>query len=345
MVKLSALGDVIHTLPSLAALRRCFPTADITWIVEEAASDLLMDHPLLDRVIVSRRKRWLRDLRSGRLRRALQEARLFLGELRARRYDLVIDFHGLFKSAVITALSRASRRLGYDSLQELSGMFYTEKIPEDMGKHAIDRYLDFPRHLGCVTGTPEFIIPVRDEHRMKVESLLDANGIGKEEPLVVVNPIALWETKLWDNEKFARLCERIAAELSAIVVLTGVDGTALEPIRSRMKKPAVNLGGKTTLRDLACLLQTATLLVSTDSGPMHLAAAVGTPVVALFGPTIPARTGPYGEQHVVIRKELSCSPCLRKQCRTKECMASITVEEVFAAVREMFENRSDRRSC
>ena len=167
IVKLSAIGDVIHTLPSLAALRRCYPDADITWVVEEAAADLLAGHPDLNRVIVSGRKRWLREFRRGRIAGPLREMRSFLRELRRRPYDLVIDFHGLFKSAVIVLFSGGKRKLGYDSLQELSGLFYNEKIPEEMGKHAVDRYLDFVRHVAGKTGTaclataPEFRITGR----------------------------------------------------------------------------------------------------------------------------------------------------------------------------------------
>jgi 3-deoxy-D-manno-octulosonic-acid transferase/heptosyltransferase-1 len=134
IVKLSAIGDVIHTLPSLAALRRCYPDADITWVVEEEAADLLDDHPDLNRVIVSGRKRWLNELRRGQITAPFREMLSFLRDLRRHPYDLVIDFHGLFKSAVIVLLSGGKRKLGYDSLQELSGLFYNEKIPEKMGK-------------------------------------------------------------------------------------------------------------------------------------------------------------------------------------------------------------------
>ena len=149
IVKLSAIGDVIHTLPALAALRRLYPAADITWVVEEAAADLLADHPDLDRVLISRRKTWLKEFRQGRVAAPLREMHAFYRALRCRPYDLVIDFHGLLKSAVIVAMSGGRRRLGYDSLQEMSGLFYNEKIAEEMGKHAVDRYLDFVRHLAA----------------------------------------------------------------------------------------------------------------------------------------------------------------------------------------------------
>ena len=336
IVKLSAIGDVIHTLPSLAALRRCYPRAHISWVVEEAASDLLADHPMLDRVLVSRRKRWARDLREGHNRASvLREVRGFLHALRDRPYDLVIDFHGLFKSAVLVWLSRGKRRLGYDSLQEGSGLFLNEKIPEDMGKHAVDRYLDLPRHLGCGTPGPEFPMALQEAHFARVEELLAAFAVDTSRGFVAVSPVAYWETKLWDDSKFAALCDRIVRELGLPVVFTGESPEGpIERIRSLMQAPSASAAGQTSLRELAALYRKASVLLTTDSGPMHLAAAVGTPVVALFGPTSPERTGPYGEGHTVIRRDMDCSPCFRKTCETLECMKTIGIDEVFEAVRE-----------
>jgi len=361
IVKLSAIGDVIHTLPSLAALRRCYPDADITWVVEEEAADLLAGHPDLNRVVVSGRKRWLNELRRGQVAAPLREMLSFLRDLRRHPYDLVIDFHGLFKSAVIILLSGGKRKLGYDSLQELSGLFYNEKIPEKMGKHAVDRYLDFVRHVAgksgaaCLAATPEFRITVGEKEKRRVAALLEENsailttrekdsgdgrsGAREEGRFVVVNPVAFWETKLWEEEKFAELCDRLREELGIGIVLTGGESAPLERICRKMRTKAVNLGGRTTLRELACIYREAVLLVTTDSGPMHLAAAMGTPIVALFGPTDPARTGPYGPGHRIIRKGLSCSPCFRKRCETPRCMTDISVEEVFTAVKEMLAGR------
>jgi len=343
IVKLSAIGDVIHTLPSLAALRRCYPQAHISWVVEEAASDLLTDHPMLDRVLVSQRKRWVQDLREGRDRgAALRDIRGFVRALRDRPYDLVIDFHGLFKSAVLVFLSRGRRRLGYDSLQEGSGFFLNEKIPEDMNKHAVDRYLDFPRHLGCDTSKTEFPIAIRETHHRRMEQLLAEKGIDAKLGFVAVSPLAYWETKLWDEAKFAAVCDRIANELGLSVVFTGESPEgAIARIRSLMKAPSASVAGETSLRELAALYRRASALLTTDSGPMHLAAAVGTPVVALFGPTSPERTGPYGEGHAVIRRNMDCSPCFRKACETLACMKAIEVEEVFRAVRARIERTRD----
>jgi heptosyltransferase-1 len=345
IVKLSAIGDVIHTLPSLAALRRCYPQAHISWVVEEAASDLLADHPMLDRVLVSRRRRWVRDLMEGRDRAAvLREGTAFLRALRDRPYDLVIDFHGLFKSAVLVLLSRGRRRLGYDSLQEGSGLVLNEKIPEDMTKHAVERYLDFARHLGCETSKPEFPIALQEAHFRRVSKLLAAKAVDSARGFVAVSPVAYWETKLWDEAKFAAVCDRIVRELGLPVVFTGESPEGpIARIRSLMEAPSASAAGETSLRELAALYKEASVLLTTDSGPMHLAAAVGTPVVALFGPTSAERTGPYGEGHVVIRRDMDCSPCFRKSCETLECMKTIGVDEVFEAVKERFESRRGTR--
>ena len=336
IIKLSAIGDVVHTLPSLAAIRKRYPAAHITWVVEEDASDIIAGHPCLDRILVSRRKRWIRDLkRLSDVRETIGEIHTFVMSLRDRKYDLVVDFHGLLKSAVLVFLSRGERKVGYDSMQELSGLFLNEKVYEDMDKHAVDRYLDIARHLDTPVHTPEFRIHIEEENQKRVARLLEESGINGEDRFVAVNPVALWDTKMWENQKFAELCDRIVGELKEKVVFTGGhEDKTVKHIRSLMHHPSVDLTGRTTLRDLACLYERAILVVTTDSGPMHVSAAVGTPTVALFGPTDPARTGPYGMGHTIVRAGLSCSPCFLKRCDTRQCMKDITVEEVLQAVRK-----------
>lgn len=334
IVKLSAIGDVIHTLPSLVALRALYPGAHITWVVEEAAADLVRHHPCLDEVLVSRRKTWGRNFRRGELRNTFNEIRTWLKTLRQRHYDLVIDFHGLFKSAFIVFLSGGKRKLGYDSWQELSGLFLNEKIAEKMNKHAVDRYLDFPRYLGAQIDHVQFILPLGKSSEEKVKMMMDRYHL-KEKQFVAINPIALWDTKLWSDEKFSRLAHLIYDHLKMDVVFTGSDQETLGKIVTPTDKVIINLGGHTSLIELACLYKQARLVISTDSGPMHLAAAVGTPVAALFGPTDPARTGPYGRGHTVITSGMNCSPCFLKKCRTKKCMENISVEQVFSVVKKM----------
>jgi heptosyltransferase I len=334
IVKLSAIGDVIHTLPSLAEIRRLYPDAHITWVVEEAAADLVKNHPFLDSVLISRRKSWIKDFKSGTVKQPIKEFFSFIKILRKRRYDLVIDFHGLLKSSIIVFLSLGKRKLGYDSLQELSGLFLSEKIPEDMNKHAVDRYLDFPRYLGAKAGSAQFVLPFNKETKEKAQSLLRKNNL-EDKKFIAINPVALWDTKLWNDAKFAHLADLINNELLMKVVFTGSEKELLENITSRMTSASINLGGATTLLDLAYIYKKAQIVITTDSGPMHLAAAVETPVVALFGPTDPARTGPYGFDHAIIRTEIACSPCFLKKCSTKKCMEDISIGQVFAAVKEL----------
>ena len=330
-VKLSAIGDVIHTLPSLAALRRLYPDAHITWVVEEAAADLVKNHPYLDAILISRRKSWSKDIQKGKILKPLINTLLLIKELRRRRYDLVIDFHGLFKSSVIVFFSRGKRKLGYDSLQELSGLFLNEKIPEDMNKHAVDRYLDFPRYLGAKIDNVEFILPQNNDAEAKVQLLMSKYKLD-DKNFIAINPIAYWETKLWDDDNFARLADLIKEKLNLKVVFTGSEKETIDKITTGMATEGINLGGMTSLSELAYLYKKARFVITTDSGPMHLAAAVGTPVIALFGPTDPARTGPYDEGHTIIRAELPCSPCFLKKCATKKCMKEILPEQVFAVV-------------
>jgi 3-deoxy-D-manno-octulosonic-acid transferase/heptosyltransferase-1 len=302
-------------------------------VVEEAAADLVKNHPYLDAVLISRRKSWSKDIQKGKILKPLFDMRSLIKELRRRRYDLVIDFHGLFKSSIIVLLSLGKRKLGYDSLQELSGLFLNEKIPEDMNKHAVDRYLDFPRYLGAKIDNVEFVLPQNNDAEAKVKLLMSKYKLD-DKKFIAINPVAYWKTKLWDNEKFAHLADLANNKLKMKVVFTGSKKEPLEGITSRMTAEGINLGGETSLLDLAYLYKKAQMVITTDSGPMHLAAAVRTPVIALFGPTDPTRTGPYGKEHAIITAGLPCSPCFLKKCSTRKCMKDILPEQVFAAIEE-----------
>ena len=347
IVKLSAIGDVIHTLPALCAIRSRYPDAHITWLIEQAAADLIVGHRALDRVIVSRRKRWIRQLGSADWRQALFEMRAFWRELRDTHYDVVIDFQSLLKSAMLVWLARGSRKIGFDKgmqHQERSYLLLNERVPPvDMEVHALTRGLRLIEAIGVNTSAPVYDLPESDEDRRRIDRLLTVANIDGTRPLVAVNPMALWETKLWLEDRFAALGDRMAAELGADVVFTGApaDRTVNRRIRQMMAAPAADLSGRTSLTMLAALYRRAALLVTTDTGPMHLAAAVGTKVVALFGPTAPWRTGPFGKGHRVIRTAPDCSPCFKRQCDRHQCrcMRDINVAMVFDQVAEMLGHR------
>jgi len=336
IVKLSAIGDVIHTLPSLEALRTRYPESHITWLVEENAWKIIKDHPCLDDIIVSRRKRWIKEIfRPSTCLQTAGEVISFIKEIRGKEYDLVIDFQGLLKSGILTLLSGGKRRLGYDKTRELSYLFQNERVPPcDPDLHAVERYLNLVAYLGAQVNGQGFFIPLSERDEANIKELLKDNGMDKTKRVIAVHPGSGWVTKLWEREKVARLCDRIIDELDASVIFTGdgKDRPMIEAISSRMRRMGVNTAGTLSLKELACLLSLVDLMVTTDTGPMHLASAMDTPVVAIFGPTAPWRTGPYGSGHTVVRSDIACSPCFKKRCETKRCMAEITVDNVFCAV-------------
>jgi heptosyltransferase-1 len=339
IVKTSAIGDVIHTLPALHALRRHYPQAHISWLIEEAAADIVAGHPELDRLLVSKRKQWVQVLRHGPQRlRAWRELWAFIRELRDTRYDLLIDFQGLLKSGMLVAASRAVCKVGFGrgmEHAECSYLFLNEKVPPvDMNIHAVRRELMLLEAIGIKTDEVVFNLPISQEHFRQIETLLSSRGIADPSRVVPINPQATWPTKLWDNAGFAQVADWIIGQGMQVVFTGGKgDRQAIDEIIARMQHPAVSLAGDTTLKTLAALYRRAPLVISTDTGPMHIAAAVGTPVVAIFGSTAPWRTGPYGERHQIVRLSLPCSPCLKRECDHRRCMNDLAPEQVISAVK------------
>jgi 3-deoxy-D-manno-octulosonic-acid transferase/heptosyltransferase-1 len=353
IVKLSAIGDVIHTLPALNALRRHFPNAHITWLVEEGARDMVQGHPALDRVIVSGRKRWLADAARGRCADAFGGAARFVHCLRDTHYDLLLDFQASLKSGLLIALTRARRKVGFDKgmvHSEHSHVFLNERIaPVSMEIHALKRGLILLEAIGVPCGQISYELPIGPADIQAADSLLRATGRVDSPLLVAVNPVAKWSTKLWPETRFAALADGLIADLKAAVVFTGApeDRPLIERIMAAMtRRGAANLAGQTTLKTLAALFQRVDLVVTTDTGPMHLAAAVETPVVALFGPTAHWRTGPFGPGHRIVRVPMACGPCFKRRCASAACMGAITVDMVMGAVRRMLcPGQADPKKC
>ena len=187
-------------------------------------------------------------------------------------------------------------------------------------------------------------IPFTERNRRRVDSLLKEEGLGRKS-LVAINPIAKWDTKLWESERFGVLADRLRESLDCDIVFTGgpEDRSVIEEISRSMKRRPVNLAGRTGLKDLACFYAHCRLLVTTDTGPMHMAAAMGCPTVALFGPTAPWRTGPYGPGHKVITADVECRPCFRKKCDEMTCMKEISVNRVYEGVMELFKREKENQ--
>ena len=346
IVKMSAVGDVIHTLPALNAIRRYYPNAHITWLVEEVASGLVEGHKALDRVLVSKRKRWVGGVLGSSCLESIKEASHFVKELRDTKYDLIFDFQGLLKSGILIGLARGNRKIGFDKgmeHMECSYWFLNELIPPvDMDNHALLRSMMLLEFLGIPSGGIVYDLPVQDRDREMASELLVRHRLTDRKPLVAIHPAAKWETKLWSNHKFSRLADALIEKHGAEVVYTGSrrDRGTIQDIVSNMKSEAVDLAGETTLKTLVALYEKADLVVSPDTGPMHIAAAVGTPVVALFGPTAPWRTGPFGSGHHVMRVGLECSPCFKRKCDSISCMRQISVGQVVDTAARVLEGCS-----
>lgn len=342
IIKLSAIGDVIHTLPALNALRKFYPAAQITWIIEQAAFPLIIGHPSIDRIILSQRKKWKKDLFDPLTRKkALKEIYKFIKEIRDTRYDIVIDFHQLIKSGLLVWLAKGDRKIGFDrgmAHMEESQIFLNEKIPPvSMELHALKRNLMLLEAIGIPSGKIEYQISIKQSDKDHARRLVLENRI--QDSFVVLNPVAQWDSKLWMNHKWAQLADALIKDYNIPVIFTGSadDYFLIEKIREMMEEKAANLAGKTSLKSLAALYRMAKIIITTDTGPMHLAAAIETPVIALFGPTAPWRTGPFGLMHKIIRKKMPCSPCFKRTCPYghHNCMKSISVDDVRVLISKL----------
>lgn len=349
VIKMSALGDVIQALPVIPVLKERFPGSRIHWLVEEAAEPVVRCHPGIDRVLVSRRSAWPRELRKPETRLlAMSQIRALVGELR-KPYDLAIDLQGLLKSGIWMGLAKARRKVGFRRARErLNRLFLKETVGGINGElHAVERYLQLAAWLGCSkVREPEFGLRAPQQAKIRMRNLLSSLGWDPDAPWAVLVPSARWPSKRWSQVGFARLGDRLAQSLGLQVALVGLgqDRPLLEGIRRKMMRRALNLAGSTDIPHLMAMLEMSRVVISTDSGPMHMAAALGTPVVALFGPTAPWRTGPYGTNNRVVRREMSCSPCFRRTCATRSCMESIDPEDVFRQVDLLIEASGPRDS-
>ncbi|MFZ5453396.1 MAG: lipopolysaccharide heptosyltransferase II [Thermodesulfobacteriota bacterium] len=346
MIKLSAFGDVLHTLPTLEALRAAFPEGDITWLVEAQFAPLLEGHPALDAVWAVPRVR----LGQKVSRRELQDLFRLARRVRTTPFDLVIDLQGLLKSALWTSLAKSPRKVGYDRTREMSYLALTERLPPYAREaHAVWRYLNVARYLGAPPALPKFRLGLRPVFPDALFQTVNvgANLVFAQTPgrtqgsplrgntsLVALHPGARWPTKIWPPSSWAHLADWLIREKGLRVVLTGsgADRELADQICAQMHEKALNLAGRMTLAELAGVLQLARLAVTADTGPMHLAAALGTPVVAIFGPTAPGRSGPFGAGHRVVRLGVACSPCFKRRCQEPRCLTDLAPEAVQAVV-------------
>lgn len=327
IIKMSSLGDVIHALPFSAVLRRLYPKAKISWMVHPQFSGFLPDQPTIDEVLYFDKVAFNKMSIPGKIS-FLCELRK---ELHAKDFDLVIDLQGLFKSAVVAALTGCPNRIGYCEMREGSGLVCKAICGPHSEDHVIERYLDVARHLGAEIRNIEFPLPNLDKEMVTIKEKLTASGM-KAEKYVVFVPGARWETKEWTPNQYAKLADEITADSTYVVLAGGPDErekAALIEAAAKTDK-IIDLTGQTSLRELAALIKGCKVFISGDTGPLHFAAALKKPLIAMYGPTKADRTGPYGsDKATVLVTPASCAGCLKKHCSAWHCMGDIKPEMVY----------------
>ena len=334
IVKLGAIGDVVHALPALGALRRSMPEARIDWAVEQGgAAQLLQGCARLDELIELDLRGWRRSLMNVGTQTAIRKA---MAGLRNARFDLSLDFQGLLKSAMVARLARIPRRIGFarEALREpASALMLTERVAVDDGDHVIRKNLKLVEHLGCdVSGEYEFPVALSGEdERFAGEQIARFDG-----RFAILNPGGGWLTKLWGADGFGAIADRLWEAYAMPSVVTygpGEEGLAQSVVDHSRANAATTLAA--TLKQLFALARGAKLFIGGDTGPMHIAAAARTPIVAIFGPTTSRRNGPFAPDDVVVERfDLDCRiDCYRRSCSHTSCM-KIPVEGVWQGVEE-----------
>jgi heptosyltransferase-1 len=324
IIKPSSLGDIVHALPFLCVIHECFPAAHIDWIVAKGNEGLLEGNPMIRRLWIIDKDSWKKF---GSLTGTVAEMANIARALRNEKYDVVIDLQGLMRSALMAKATGARMRIGFSEAREGSTIFYTHKVRGGTGIHAVNRYLRIAAAIGCDIGSVRFPMPLVKEPE-KITRLRRELG-----EYAVIVPGARWQTKRWPCESFGALAAML--RIRSVIVGNEADRVAAARIAEWSRGNAMSMAGDTDVAGLLCLIRGAKYVITNDSGPMHMAAAYGIPVVAIFGPTNPALTGPYGHNHMVVKSGIDCSPCRRKKCEDLRCMKEISVERVHQEIKRI----------
>jgi len=336
VVRLSAIGDVVRTIPAVRAVREALPAAYIGWAVEDKAASLLEDSPYIDTLHVMPRRAWRRNyLRMGPFRR-------FIREIRDTGYNVALDFHGNAKSGAVGWLSGATVRVGFarGHCQEFNHLATTHHVVPPGER--INRYERNFSLVESIIGLPPYNldveIPIEESVRRDIDSFLE-DWRDPSRPMVAVHPVTSRPFKVWPAELYAQVCDRLTAgPVPCQVLLTWGPGErdATETVAKLTPGDIELAPPMTSLKHFAYLVSRADLYFGGDTGPMHIASTMGTPVVAVFGSTDPVVNGPYREPHCVLYANLECSPCSERRCdRGHECMTRITADAALDAIREL----------
>ncbi|HAH20070.1 MAG: lipopolysaccharide heptosyltransferase II [Omnitrophica WOR_2 bacterium GWF2_43_52] len=344
IIEVNWLGDVLFSTPAIKALRERFPESHIACLIVPRVKEVLANNPYIDELMINDcdgvHKGWL-----GKLR--------LIRELREKKFDMAVLFHRSFTRAALTFWAGIPRRVGYSTWKRRFLLTDRAPMPKKDSLHRVEHYLGIAAALGCdIQDTLYEFFTAEDDERY-IKKMLQDEGVVSGDVIVCLNPGGNWFPKRWPKEYFSRLADRLIDECKVKVILSGAysDINLVREIAGGMKNKPIITAGKTTLQQSAALFKESDVVVSADSGPLHIAAGVGTNVVGLFGPTSALITGPRGKGKIkLIQKDVSAlsthrenpswtqgctAPCYDEKCNDNRCMQAITVDEVFAAVKEL----------
>lgn len=340
LIKPSSLGDIVHALPAVSAIRGRFPRAHITWLVKRQWAEILDGNPDVNEVLAA-------DFLAGGWLS-------MIAAIRRVRFDVAVDLQGLFRSGLLAFLSGAPERIGFSEGREGSAFFYTQKVTlsaEAQGNwrllplHAVERNLMVAAHLGADVREVRFHLPALPDDEKTIDAWMREFSIRQHEKLIAIAPVDRLGVRSWPLDRFVAAAAALSRDPDVRIVLIGTaeQRWVTERFLQAVGGKLVDLIGKTRIRQLGVLFRKMHLVIANDSAPMHIAAAAGTPVLGIFGPSSHHRAKPIGEQHAVVKVELPCSPCGRNDCRNAnhlECLTSIMVDEVVRKAEALLRRNS-----
>ncbi|MBU1727602.1 MAG: lipopolysaccharide heptosyltransferase II [Candidatus Omnitrophica bacterium] len=329
IVRTDRIGDVLLSTPVIKAMRKACPNAFIAMMVSPYALDIVEGNPYLDQVIIydkdEKHKSWVRSIK-------------FTLNLKKKKFDLALVLHPINRVHLITFFAGIPHRIGYGKKM---GFLLSKKFQhsKQLGeKHELEYSLDLVRYLGIEPSDLDLFMPIKKESEKLVDDLFVREGIAGSDRLLAIHPGASCPSKIWPNQRFAEVADSLAKEygFKVLVVAGPKDMTLAQSVVGNMKAPVVNLAGRTSVSELASVLKRCTLFISNDSGPVHIASAVGTPVISIFGRSqaglSPKRWGPIGKNDRILHEEVGCIECLAHNCKREfACLKAITVDDVIKA--------------
>lgn len=337
IIRLSAIGDVLHSTPVARELKKARPDCHITWLTGEGPAELLATNPYIDKVLIWPKERWEKALRAGNISEAWRLWQKARGLLCGLSFDAVLDIHGLFFSGALALMPKAKERIGMKETKELNSWFMTKTIPNyHASRHQIFRYLSVLGGLGIKTDDFRMDLFLSAKARAFAVAFIENNGLGTM-PILAVVPGTTWEGKNWPPAYFAQVIRSLAGKYQAVLCGGPGDRLLADKIIHEAKVPVADAVGKTSLQELGAILEKSNLVLTGDTGPLHMAVALDIPTVSLFGASDPLVYGPLAGPHLVLKALAKCAPCNKQKCPRGRitCMPALKPETVIEAINKV----------